>query len=218
MPQPIILDKTGFPMVWVEAIDAYMHWLPVTKIQFERFICDRPSTRFDWSWYEEVTENNPRIPPQKITIDNYWQAFMTALQPSEVRIFSEFCGAEYEIPTIEQWDRAFSEARSTDPMEWLSFDELDLTHRARTVLERMRDLANTDLKGEPSQAKQMLMIWGVMEWVSVNKGEVAWAGKGLPNKSFHSRMGTPREPHVKEMLQPDARRMKDFGCRLIRRV
>jgi len=32
-------DKTGFPMVRVDEVNAYVHWLPVTKIQFETFYC-----------------------------------------------------------------------------------------------------------------------------------------------------------------------------------
>ncbi len=39
-------DPLGFPMVWIEEIGAFMHWLPVTKVQFEKFIAAvRPAVR-----------------------------------------------------------------------------------------------------------------------------------------------------------------------------
>ncbi len=56
----IILDKSRFPLVKIEPISIYIHVLPITKVQFEQFICD-PNAIVDASFYEEkIVKLNPR--------------------------------------------------------------------------------------------------------------------------------------------------------------
>ena len=49
----ILHDRTGFPMVWIEPIEAWMHVLPFTKIQLEYFLVDTNKTHFDHKWYKK---------------------------------------------------------------------------------------------------------------------------------------------------------------------
>ena len=68
MNAKFILDKAGFPMIWVDKpLSAYIHWLPVTKIQFELFMCDSPSSDLSDAWYREVLSLNPRVSPKNVT-------------------------------------------------------------------------------------------------------------------------------------------------------
>ena len=50
----------GAMVVWVKAISAYMDLLPVTKIQFEYFLCDTLDPRFTAQWYDQILQINPQ--------------------------------------------------------------------------------------------------------------------------------------------------------------
>ena len=59
LPLTFEIDPTGFPLVWVEAIGAWMHWLPVSKLQFERFLRQAPDYPFQPAWYDHLLALNP---------------------------------------------------------------------------------------------------------------------------------------------------------------
>ena len=61
-----ITDPVGFPMIWIEEIGAFMHWLPVTKIQFEKFVASSSGGFFDDAWYRRILDLNPRVATAKI--------------------------------------------------------------------------------------------------------------------------------------------------------
>jgi hypothetical protein len=54
LPLPFETDPAGFPMVWVEPIAAWMDWLPVSKLHFERCLLQAPDRPFDAAWYERL--------------------------------------------------------------------------------------------------------------------------------------------------------------------
>ena len=54
-------DRTGFPMIWIEPIEAWLHVLPFTKIQLEYFLVDTNETNFDHKWYKNRLNENLSI-------------------------------------------------------------------------------------------------------------------------------------------------------------
>src|SRR5438128_864257 len=113
-PAHVVLDPTGFPMIWVKDLGAHLHFLPVTKYQFEHFLCERFSAAFDQGWYAQLLALNGRVSPRRIEAGNYWKAFLTGALPAEAATFAEWCGeadaggkAVYQVPTPEEWFKAY---------------------------------------------------------------------------------------------------------------
>src|SRR4051794_29027663 len=100
-------DRTGFPMLHLPELNGYLHWLPVTKIQFEYFICDEPDDHFGEQWYAEIRRQNPRVSPNDVRAENYWHAFLTGITPQEARRFARWSGADYALPTLDEWCTAW---------------------------------------------------------------------------------------------------------------
>ncbi len=209
----IELDPYGFPMVWTESVQASVHWLPLTKLQFERFMCRHPQRRFHDGWYQDVCGLNKRVSPQQVGPGNYWCAFASGLLPSEGQAFQRSCGDDYFLPSIDEWRRACDEWKAKPPMPENWFQELGLTELVSTLFRRLhRVAADPTLRGEESQAKQMFFEQGVVEWVRNDDPAQPWVGQGRPNKAFNSRMSNPVI-----VLNSETARLKDFGVRLMRR-
>ena len=50
----IVTDHLGFALVFVEAIDAWLTMLPITKVQYEYYLCDRKADRrLNNQWYTD---------------------------------------------------------------------------------------------------------------------------------------------------------------------
>lgn len=180
------LDRTGFPMVWREEVAAYVHWVPVTKVQFEYFICDAPDAHFDSTWYDEILDLNPRVTPGEVSVGNYWRSFLTGLRPSEAQRFASWSGDGYRLPTDSEWSTLYGRLRA-QPAETLStLERLDTPNqRARTLLERFSHVAQASLQGQaPSLASQMLFRFGALEWVQVGRPPAAWGLRGEPLPAF----------------------------------
>jgi hypothetical protein len=213
------LDPTGFPMVQVGAIDAYMHWAPVTKIQFEYFLCAVPDSHFDANWYDEVLFLNPRVTPGEIRADNYWNAFLTGITPSEARRFARWFGPEYTIPTLEDWFVAYSALKALPPVPSSVVDNMgDLHERIRTVLVRLDTasrMAMENLGYERTLADQMLLRWGVMEWVECTDRRFEWGGMGRTLRSFYGGLFNPDSGQPSIPTNPDTERLYPYGFRLV---
>lgn len=212
-------DRTGFPMLRVEPLDAYLGWLPVTKIQFEQFLCETADDRFGPRWYDEVLSLNPRIAPSGIQPSNYWRSLLTGVLPAEAECFARWMGEGYRLPTCEEWTTAFDHLRRAAPnrMEWERVLS-GVAPRCLTLLDAM-DQASTAAAREAGYerrlAEQMLLRLGVMEWVQVTSGEQRWGGMGevapgLAGLLFDPTMG---EPHL--LHYPDKERISFYGFRLL---
>ena len=94
-------DRTGFPLITVPEAMVAMHLLPVTKVQFERFLAE-PNTYGD-AWYEEVLTLNPRISYRQCTAENRERLFLTGIVPEEALAFARWMGDGFDLPTVAEW-------------------------------------------------------------------------------------------------------------------
>lgn len=98
-----VLDKKGVVAVRFDA-GKYMHVLPVTKYQFERYIWEKAP---DWVDYEEIVNETGRISPDEVTEDNIKQALLTRISFEEAVEISSWFGGR--LPTADEWEKARDE-------------------------------------------------------------------------------------------------------------
>jgi hypothetical protein len=219
LPLSFETDPAGFPLVWVEAIGAWMHWLPVSKLQFERSLRQAPDRAFDAAWYGQLLTLNPPVAPARIHAENYCNALLTGILPAEAQRIAASLGAGFALPTLEQWLRAWSWLLSQPAERGLP---ADLTRRldepVRTLLvgiDRAQTAAAARARRHRTLADQMLLRWGVLEWVDQQR-DPRWAGIGEPSRLPRGvRVSPARGPVVPD--RPEAFRSYLFGFRLIRR-
>lgn len=212
-------DRTGFPLIRVGALD--LGWLPVTKIQFEQFLCETADARFGPRWYDELLSLNPRVAPHETEASNYWRSFVTGVLPEEAESFARWMGEDYCLPTLKEWNEAFDHLMRSEPLI-IDWDEM-LPHgsrRCRTLLDRVLKAAAAAAKEsayEQWRADQMLMRLGVLEWVEVPGGQ-RWGGMGevapgLAGLLFDPTAGEPHRPY-----HPESERISFYGFRIVRRA
>jgi hypothetical protein len=221
LPLPFETDPAGFPMVRVEAIAAWMHWLPVSKLHFERCLERAPDRPFDAAWYNHLLALNPGVPPTRIRPENYRHALLTGILPAEAQRFAAWLGAGFAVPTLAQWLRAWS-ALDAQPAERRLPAALlaGLEEPVRTLLTRMEGAlaAAARPRRQRTLADQMLLRRGVLEWVEQPEqpgSPARWVGIGEPpGLARGARVSPDRGPVVPE--RPEAFRSYLFGFRLIR--
>lgn len=205
-------------MIWVEAITAWMHWLPVSKAQFESRWRDEPACRRGADRYDHMLALNPRIAPARIGMENYLNALLTGVLPSEAQRFAARLGEGFAVPTLEQWLRAWA-ALDAQPAERhlpallppnLAESVRFLTVRLETAL-----AAAGGRRRRRTLADQMLMRRGVLEWVEQEGALGAWVGIGEPPGFTGTRRISPERGPVVP-YGPEGFRSYLFGFRLIR--
>lgn len=217
-PSEIIYDRAGFPMVWCEQIRCHVHWLPVTKIQLEHFLCDITDSAFDADWYQSILDLHPRVSPREISERNYLRAFAAGLYPVEAERFARWCGEDYSLPTVSEWFtlyRAFRDLEAPPP-EWNGA----VAPRVCTLLSRTQDAWKRASKGRglpDTRAGHMLMRLGFLEWVEDPGASQRWGGAGLPHPDLHSVLTNPDHGTPTRPLHPETNRLADYGFRLVRR-
>jgi hypothetical protein len=219
------LDPAGFPLVWVEDIKAYMHWLPVTKIQFEYFLCATSDSRFDAAWYDRVLNLNKRVSPGSVRESNYWQAFITGVRPSEAQRFAEWCGDGYLLPSLRDWYAAFQslKAQPTEPDALAAMGSAhQLSERCQALLSRLEAATiaafrHLEIAPSPTLADQTLLRGGVMEWVEWQGQRTRWGGMGQPNRKLHPILFNPESGKPHEVINPEGDALHYYGFRLIQR-
>ncbi|HXM70632.1 MAG TPA: hypothetical protein VN970_05820 [Thermoanaerobaculia bacterium] len=211
-------DRAGFPMLWLEELGAFVHWLPVTKIQCEHFLCDVTDSSFDAPWYDQLLALNPRVSPKEIDERNYWRAIVTGVQPTEAERFARWCGEGYSLPTLRQWCDAYAACKEVPAQDIVWPDSLPA--RVRTLLART-DLAwrkAAARMGTPqTRADQMLMRLGAMEWVEDVADGYRWGGMGRLHPDFHGLLFTPDHGRSARPTRPEIDRLSYYGFRLLRR-
>ena len=216
------IDRTGFPMVYSNAINAYVSWLPTTKIQFEYFLCSQPDSRFDSTWYEKILAMNERVSPRDISAANYWNAFITGVKPSEALSYCAWCGDDFALPTLAEWNLVFAEFRDADPVPSTDVPGNDLPGpRAQTLVEQLSAASGksaADVGYTPSMADSMLLRSGVMEWVEYKEEGLSWGGKGEPSPKFHGSLVSAADRQPSLPHNPEGDRLYYYGFRTIKRT
>lgn len=220
LPLRFEIDATGFPLVWVQAIAAWMHWLPVSKLQFETFLRQARHRGFDAAWYDHVLALNPPVAPARVHSENYRNALLTGILPSEAQRFAAWLGEEFAVPTLDQWLLAWSELASRPAERGLPAAlALRLEEPARTLLTRIDSALSVTAAGarrHRTLADQMLLRWGVLEWVEQQGEPARWVGIGEPPRLARGvRVSPERGPVLPD--RPKAFRSYLFGFRLIRK-
>ena len=198
-------DVLGFPIVHVGALDLWMSLLPITKVQFERFIAEENS--FGDSWYDEVLNISPRHSWRNIASDDRESLFVTAIFPPEALAFAAWLGKDFDLPTREEWSRIYQLMQRTPlPIQLL---QACTSHPvAKSIVDSILSQV------EPSNMAQMSLLQdGIIEWVYQGQ---EFAGLGKPRARF---LSTVFNPEVDEPLRPPRNvRSRYFGFRLVRRA
>ena len=163
------LDSCGFPMLWISRINAYIHWIPLTKIQCEYFLTSTPDDHFNVDWYEYLLSLNPRTSIGNIRTFNYWNAFLTGITPDELIHLARWFGEGYDVPTAGDWFLVYEELSKRPAAYPTIFDEMSISNeRIRLILNRLDTTSKLLFERfslKRTLADQMFLRFGVMEWV-----------------------------------------------------
>jgi len=215
-------DQAGFPLLWVDEITSYMYFFPVTKIQFETFICQVPDQQFGHNWYSEITHLNKRISPHLLTKDNYWQLFITGIKPDEVQRYQNWCnedGHEYYVSTPNQWKDLYQILKNKEPIN-LETLVLQADRRFYTSATQLEEIITSfcEYSNRPyTLADQMLMSFGVMEWAIIDLTKPRWGGMGEPHPRFFRILNSADQGIAIEPKSPLVDRLPSYGFRLFMR-
>jgi hypothetical protein len=209
-------DKTGFPMIYVDEVEGYVHWQPVTKVQFETFICDAPVSKFDEAWYDDILKLNKRISSRQVNGSNFWQLFITGIKPEEVEDFAAWCGEDYQIPTSEEWKKIYNRFSKT-PANPDILKDFKLGRRSQAILAKLEEINCTRIpSSERKMSDQMVMRFGVMEWVRLIDYRQDWGGMGQPIGGLQPTIQPP-EKGPELLRNPSTSRYHYYGFRLIKK-
>ncbi len=198
-----IVDKSGYPLIWVDTLGAYVHLFPITKPQFERFIAASKHQEFGDEWYTEILKLNQRESYRSQDITAREQLFLTGIKTDEVAVFSKWLGHGYTLLTAA---------------DWCSFYKWCEEKPAPSIPDELRERLSKDAQAiwaiiqghKPSTFKELsLMTQGILEWVIEEPGRFCGLGDPASAKFL-------RKPFIP--IYPISYRHKDFGFRLQTRV
>lgn len=212
------LDSKNSPMIWIEPLQGYLHWLPITKIQFERFLCSTSDIEFDDTWYDEVMALNPRESPRDLSSENYWRALLTGILPSEAEKFARWCGPEYRVLSRDEWLSAYDYLKEQAPQEinWRQYEQ-SIFPRDLELLEMMESIFRSFGGDRITMADQMFLRFGVMEWIKISTGKSTWGGLGQLSPKFFGLLTKPEHRTPVQPRSSTTERFFYFGFRLFRK-
>ena len=199
------VDASGYPLILVEPLDAYVHLFPVTKPQFEKFIASSRKPGFGDEWYTTLLELNPRVSYRSADVSSPDGLFMTGVTTDEASDFSRWLGRDYRLLTAGDWTICSNWFAAQDAVS-LS-DELRgrLSQDAAAIWE----LVETQwLDGQSTLQDLSLMREGILEWVVERPGR--YCGVGEPALSKLQRKAS-------DPVRPLGR-LKNLGFRLCTRL
>lgn len=198
------VDASGYPLILVEPLDAYVHLFPITKSQFEKLITSGRKPGFGDEWYTELLELNPRVSYRSADISSPDGLFMTGVTTDEASDFSRWLGRNYGLLTAEDWAVCSN---------WFAAqDAVSLPDALRNCLSpdavAIWDLVETKWLDRHSTLQDLsLMTHGILEWVVERPGR--YCGVGEPALSKLQRKAS-------DPVRPLGR-LKNLGFRLCAR-
>ena len=216
--------RTRFPLIEVPGQDFALFWLPLTKVQVEYFLCDTIDSQFDRAWYGKRLQKTRRVSPEQLVARNLPQAFITDITFHEARIFSEWYGPGYDLPTTEEWHRALRAfeavaAHSAYVEQILALPDLhprarlliDACEKALPSYQQVRDLSERKL------SHQLMMSLGILEYVYQDATRTRCEACGTSFQVMRS--GPPDQSTVLALRHPDqGERMAVLGVRPLLRT
>jgi hypothetical protein len=175
------LDRSGFPLLFVPPLAAYIHLFPILRAQFEVFLSDNRSNRWGDEWYSRMSAAmTKRIPIWNLTKDNYEAVFLGGVLPDEIYAFQTWCGNNYYPLTLQCWLAGW---------KWLAGQPVSVIpiEIDNHLNQSARELWHFALTKLPCQTLLDLtfMRHGMVEWVKTPANE--WTGTGKPRRihPFH---------------------------------
>lgn len=167
-------DKTGFPVVTIEGLTLSL--LPVTKLQFERFLCEPGG--LSSSWYRQLLIMNPRASCRVFADKERESLFMTGITPEEAATFLSWLDPSARLPQETEWKR-FARLLQQVPFTRETEESLFRSGIKSSVGELLKRLI---VLLKPSNLAELALIRnGVMEWVTTRSKP---GGLGGPRPSF----------------------------------
>jgi len=200
------VDNSGYPLIFVDPLDAYIHLFPVTKAQFERFIASGRQADYGDEWYAELLALNPRISYRSPDIQVRERLFMTGITTDEAVSFGRWLGRDHKLLTAEEWSICY---------EWFAEQSapslpLELAERLSRDALAIWDIVQVqwlDQRGQTNLQELSLMKQGILEWVVERPGR--YCGLGDPASSkLQRRQSDPVRP---------LGRLRNLGFRLCAR-
>lgn len=221
-PFTITVDRTGFPVLEAPDLPFAIHWLPVTKIQFEHFLVD--TGIYDNDWYMKILQINGRISAGSANTSNYWQLFLTGILPQEAQRFAEWCGYGYRLPTSNEWKKAlhyFAHWQADPALVNSLLSAPNLNERARAIARTLDNVTREEawqLSGDRLLCDQLGMRLGFMEIVYETEQRSSFCCWGQPSKRLYGAASNPLRDIAPMQLidRVNGMRMKHGGFRLIR--
>lgn len=167
-------DRTGFPVVTIEELTLSL--LPVTKLQFERFLCE--PCGLSSSWYRQLLMLNPRASCRGFADKEREGLFMTGITPEEATAFLSWLDPNARLPQEKEWKRfarLLQQVRFTRETEEVLLGS-GINPSVGELLKRLIAFL------KPSHLGELALIRnGVMEWVTTRSSP---GGLGGPRPSF----------------------------------
>lgn len=203
----LIYDKTEFPLIEIPEMNLFVHALPVTKFQFEKFISESKLSDFTDKWYENILKLNPRISCRKFTEKNYWKLFITGIYPKEAVKFAEYLGDDYRIPEVREWRKIYAYFKSLQFKPSHIKDKSNQEILSTTILKGLEKFSGDDL------FSLTLMRKGIAEWV---KEDEKYVGVGKPDANLYENAWNPLSDVIRQIDKNE--RLYYVGFRLVKDV
>jgi len=200
-------DASGYPLIFVEPLGAYVHLFPVAKPQFEKFLVSGRQQELDHEWYAQRLGANPRASYRSQNIPALEQLFMTDVSPDEALAFGRWLGRDYKLLTADEWCAC---------REWFAGQPapstpLNLAAQLSQDALAIWDLIEghwTEQQGQMSLQELSLMKQGILEWVVKLPGQYWGLGDPAAARSLRKFSDLVRP------LGTEPLRLKNLGFRL----
>ena len=158
----------GIPFLRIQQLNISIQYLPVTKTQFEYFLCERQDPDFDEGQYLNILEYSPRISPRKINPENYEQTFITALTFKQMDKFRERLGESYDYLKVEEWNEIVKFLNNhpiNDQVLKAILEQQGIPKRSKEILSKLQEIVLQKGGSNLTMANQLLLRKGINEWI-----------------------------------------------------